>query len=126
MAKSKSQTGSANAFNPSLAKLLLSPIRPSRLLTLPPFTAATLRETEDRRRYNPTKSIAPPASIRPGAARVRAVYPGAMSSLRFSRPPEVAICARRKTRREVIFALGKRKKGSGAQRKRNFWSNISC
>lgn len=126
MAKSKSQTGSANVLNPSLAKLLLSPIKPSPILTLPPFTAATLAETEDRRRYNPTRTVAPPASLRPGAARVKAVYPGPLSSLRFSDPQAVAICARRKSRREVIFALGKRKKGSGASKRKNFWSHISC
>ena len=49
------------------------------------------------------------------------------SRLGFSVPHDVLVCIRRAMRREVLFALKKRKAGSGARRrKRNQWSDIDC
>lgn len=41
-------------------------------------------------------------------------------------PRNVAVCVRRKERREVIFAKNKMRAGSGAKRHRNLNSNIWC
>lgn len=46
--------------------------------------------------------------------------------LRVSSPNNVALCVRRKERKEVLFALKLRGKGSGSRRRRNEWSNIGC
>lgn len=37
-----------------------------------------------------------------------------------------SICAKRQTRREVLFAKQKTKKGSGSPKHRNEWSSVSC
>lgn len=44
----------------------------------------------------------------------------------FAVPKKVAICIRRKQRREVILALGKGGKGARARRRRNRWSDVDC
>lgn len=44
----------------------------------------------------------------------------------FDAPKEVAICVRRKARREVLFAKRRTRKGAGSRRYRNEWSNINC
>lgn len=46
---------------------------------------------------------------------------------RFEKPENVAICIRRKERREVLFANRKRGKGSRQRkRRRNEYSDVSC
>lgn len=44
----------------------------------------------------------------------------------FDVPHRVAICIRRKERREVIHAKRLTRKGSGGSKRRSFWSNIKC
>lgn len=44
----------------------------------------------------------------------------------FAVPREVAVCVRRKQRREVLFAKRRTGKGARARRRRNAWSDISC
>ena len=47
--------------------------------------------------------------------------------VQFAVPKKVAICIRRKARREVLHALKLTKKGKGGgARKRNLWSNVKC
>lgn len=128
MAKSKSSTSSASAYglSPSLTSLLAYKIRPLPPIVHTPFTNATLADVGDRRRFDPTKAYRPPASMTRAASRVQARSGGRMAALRFADPSLVALCKRRQTRREVIFAFRKNKAGSGAKKRRNFWSAISC
>lgn len=48
------------------------------------------------------------------------------SGVRFVVPGEVAICVRRKERREVLHALGKVRKRGGGSRRKNYFSQIKC
>ena len=78
----------------------------------------------DRRRYHPDR-IKPAGATKRNATRLvtRGPY-----SVAFAIPARVAVCAKRKTRREVLHAyrltgsagLGRRK------RRRNFWSDVRC
>lgn len=88
---------------------------------------------EDRRTYHPLGVFRPAATL--GDLRARTVVPRAArkasrfvvpSGLRFMVPERVAICARRKVRKEVMHALGRA--GSGGMRKprRKWFSAISC
>lgn len=59
--------------------------------------------------------------------RAHSVFGQVTSRLGFSLPHEVLVCIRRHMRREVLFALKKRKAGAGAKRRRrNKWSDIDC
>lgn len=104
------------------------------LFRLPPLD---LRLYEDRRTYHP--SAFPPVGVIDNRAARRLVerlpvrpvspYRDPFPSLRlgFAVPQRVALCVRRKTRREVIFAKGLRRAGSGARtRRRNEHSDVRC
>lgn len=125
--RSNSTTLSQRDFQTqSLTRLLTLPIiRPMPPVLVHPPTRSEVLEVGDRRLFTPDRSTRPPRAARPGAARViAATYPG--SAVRFKDPRAVTICVRRKIRREVIFALGKRGKGARSPRKRNFWSEVRC
>lgn len=130
MAKSKSSniSRSARSPNPTLDSLLstFKPRPAPRLLPVPyhPQPVDVMPFAADRRRYDPTRSVSGPAAVTRGASRV--VAGRKFNSLRFADPHLVGICARRQVRREVMFALRKTRKGSGASKRRNFWSAISC
>lgn len=79
----------------------------------------------DRRRYHPGPTLyrtrpAPPAH------RHRLTALANTHRIGFASPQSVAVCAKRKTRREVLHALRLTSKGSGASRKFNQWSRVSC
>lgn len=86
--------------------------------------SAELSATPDRRAFRPDKTINPPASIRRGATRIRTGYHP--RSLNFHTPNLIALCVRRKVRKEVLHALRKAGKGGQKKRKLNFWSRIGC
>lgn len=44
----------------------------------------------------------------------------------FAAPKQVSVCIRRKTRRSVLFAKKRTRKGAGSRRKHNQWSSIGC
>ena len=90
------------------------------------------RDIEDRRRYHPLKLFAPPKLFSGKPARVtvqrvrrrRSVVP---IGIRFLNVERVLVCARRKERREVLFATNKT--GGGVRRKkprRTPFSEVSC
>jgi len=91
-----------------------------------------LRLVEDRRQWHPDGPRRAATAFNRFAPRLIvpkwAALGGAAvtSKIAFSDPSSVAICIRRKTRREVIFA--KRKSGRRGQRrlKRNWFSKIHC
>lgn len=81
----------------------------------------------DRRRWNPTRTVSPPAAIFRDASRITVPEKGPMHIMQFADPKKVVLCKRRAERKEVMFALRKTGKGSRAkQRRRNQWSDIKC
>lgn len=106
-----------------------------RIMTPRPLNRLTpnLRLVEDRRTWHPDgKALSPVRMLnskRPrlqpvafSSSKLRNVIPTAIG---FKIPKKVAICVRRKQRKEVLFA--KRKAGHGTARpKRNQWSDVHC
>lgn len=90
---------------------------------------AIVRAIEDRRRWDPLGGLHPAGALeRSSRALVENLPAGPRVASRFSFavPNRVAICVRRKTRREVLFAERKTGKGAKAPRRRNRWSDIGC
>lgn len=116
---------------------------------------ATLQEIEDRRQWGPEGGRSAPRSVSGEPARVirpteigrvvartrefmefpermqakmMAPFERVKSAFGFDIPGKVIQCVRRKVRREVMFALPerRRRKGAGANRRRNEWSDIKC
>lgn len=95
-----------------------------------------LLEVEDRRSFNPDPDVparssriwrsrlaVPTASRLAGRTASQPVY--GVGSIAFKAPAKVAICVRRKVRKQVLLAKGK---GGGSHRKprRNRYSNVWC
>lgn len=121
--KSKSRTAAHASDVANLDRLVVPTVTRLSPIVLP--------EIEDRRTYNPTKTVARPRSIRQDQARVTLKSPRAKTlqtktPLGFAVPDKVALCVRRNIRKEVLHA--KRVAGrSGLKRpRRNFWSSIKC
>lgn len=121
-----------------LTTLFQPPIARPRLLTPPRITAGVILTAvvpDDRRMYDPTRNTRRISSY--GLNR-HAVVPANVDrfgkairdlpyKLRFELPGRLAICVRRRTRREVLHALRHAGKTGMQRRKRiNFWSNVSC
>lgn len=103
-------------------------------------------EIEDRRLFHPLDEFAPARDLTGQDAEVRIKKgvvrrgpkgmplraPRSLSgdlekNLGFRMPHTVLICARRRIRREVLFAIKKTRKGSGARRhRRNYFTDIHC
>lgn len=106
----------------------------------------SLVELEDRRTYHPEAYFRPARSRRRSddAVVVSTITPSRpptkrdarfgrpslfmpRDKFRFTVPKHVAICIRRKQRRETLFALSKTEKGSRQRRRRrNHYSDVSC
>lgn len=80
-----------------------------------------LRDAEDRRLRRPERE-APPRTV--AGVPMRRILDVRAYRDAFVNPRLVAICVRRRRRREVLHAL-KRTNGQGARR-RNVWSNVRC
>lgn len=109
------------------------------LPTLSPLSVNDpLSEIEDRRSYHPL-GRARPAIYATGALKLKDRSPSKLQKkygfrprsqtnaiLTFHRPSQVALCVRRKQRREILFA--KRRTGGGGRgpRRRNWTTQISC
>lgn len=138
MARGKSKGGSAHGTPSSLTSLLapavsyplppLAVVDPQALSYAPPLKDP--RVTDDRRRYHPQTLFRPAvASQRYGTRLVIGAVAGrenALNRLQFHIPNMVAICVRRKVRREVLHALDKTRRGKGGSRRRNPYSGIQC
>lgn len=99
---------------------------------------SALQELEDRRQWHPEGEFRPARAFVRSAARLIAPQPQRIvrgrrirlfspSMVAFAMPRKVAICVRRKTRREVLHAL--RVAGGGGMRKKrrfNAYSRIHC
>lgn len=80
----------------------------------------------DRRRYHPARNVRPADALIRGAARP--VIGKYTYQTRFAVPHMVAICLRRKARREVLhaFKLTRKSGRGGSPRRRNFYSSMGC
>lgn len=103
-----------------------------------------LSEIEDRRRFHPDRQFAPARDRNTRRARIVAAsllgsalsfqdptirsgsIPGTRSAPAAGYSGKVAICVRRKTRREVLFARGKGGGGAKRSRRRNYYSEVKC
>lgn len=127
MAKSKNHSSHSNGHRDT------SVIASRRLVVLPVprLSPLILPELEDRRTYNPTRSVAPPRALRKDHARLtlpvrRAKKHQTKTAVSFAVPQKVALCARREIRREVLHAKRVAGKSGLKKPRRNFWSSISC
>lgn len=112
-----------------LSPIALTPVRPRavylprpvpRLVISPPVLAH-----EDRRLFHFDGRARPAVALRRAATRL--VSPRAsMIRVQFAQPDLVAICARRKRRRSVLFAVKKSGRNGMRRSRRNFFSNIGC
>lgn len=106
--------------------------RPLATLLRPsPAPPAPLRLIEDRRTYHPLGPDRPARQVSGHPSKPLQVKPSKKfrlpPQLGFSDPTRVVVCVRRKTRKEVLFAL--KKMGAGKRRRRprrNWLSNIEC
>lgn len=146
MAKGKSNRGSATGTPSSLTQLLALPKTPtairSSLTIQDPIIQNSIQQEreyvkslEDRRTFHPAGKLNRPAAATPrSASRLTAYSSRAITvgdvpdRIAFSLPQKVAICVRRKIRREVVHALQlHRRHGSGSgRRRRTPYSGIKC
>lgn len=131
----KKSRGGRDLFTPSSS--IARPIGLPRLSSRP----VNLTLFEDRRSFHPAGPSRPAFSLPRSAAVVRVPSPprtrtsvdGAKArtpklyQLQFAVPAKVALCVRRKRRKEVLHAKGiaGSKKRMRSPR-RNYWSSISC
>lgn len=106
-------------------------LRPSldTLVRIDPISRTILREIEDRRAYHPDRYR--PAIAVPTSSRHLTLSSNLHGSLpwhvAFSEPRNVVVCVRRKSRREVLFALNRTGKGAQKKRRRrNSHSSTRC
>lgn len=135
MARKRSSSGDRtdkllrDVFSPSiLSEPRLQPLRGLEQ------ARAVVKAVEDRRTFHPLRDLRPAGSLSKASRRIvvshstpnlaRGLHPP--PGLSFSVPRDVAVCVRRKERREVLFAKGKQGKGARSPRRRNRFSDIGC
>lgn len=116
--------------------LIPPPSRPDLAVVLPRRPLRPVSLLEDRRRFHPQRDLRPAASFftkprlvirkaRKAPLRSRmTAFSGFSHRIGFEVPKRVAICVRRKERREVIMARGGG--GSRKAKRRNYFSSIEC
>lgn len=89
--------------------------------------SAPTTHTQDRRRYQPAR-VAPVKTPSGLVARLATNRPGKLYENPWAivRPRNLALCERRKARREVLHALRRTGKGSRAKRKYTATSELKC
>lgn len=148
MAKGTSSRGNAYGTPSSLTSLLaLQQTKPVALLRPTTLTfladdiqkeAQYVRSSTDSRRFHPLGKLRSPGATPRSAGRLvtysaptaKLGSSGSLPSrVAFAVPSQVAVCLRRKVRREVLHALYPKriaKLGSGASRRRTAYSGIKC
>lgn len=129
MAKKKKSSSSARRDTSDIANVPLL-TRPLVVHSAPPVSQPVL-DLEDRRRFNPTKTVSRPASIRRDQARLthrqtRKYIPFKTDPVSFADPVRVSLCARREIRKQVLHAKKVAGRSGLKKPRRNFWSSISC
>lgn len=136
VSRGNSHRGSAHVDTSSLTSLLSPSRQLTRTIQSPSLfktplvtadfaTPADVLGALDRRLYVPPGTVSAGALPR-RAAQLKPSF-AHLYQTQFSEPKQVAVCVRRKQRREVIFAKNKAGKGARARyRKRNLWSGTKC
>jgi len=130
VARRNSTDGGRGNFSPTangtLPRYSIRPLSVATLASVSPLDQ-TLRELEDRRYYQPDRSVRAPASLKRGHAKIAThITEKNLRRVAFANPRYVAMCVRRKIRREVLHAL-KVAGGKGMRKpRRNYWSDVSC
>lgn len=126
-----------------LDQLVLSPVSPSPLVGFEPEDESYLSDVQDLRNFHPEAPFVAPLTVfntpatfdalvdqPPSRRQARAglrIRSQTKARLSFNSPQFVAVCVRRHQRRQVLFALRKRGKGSARKhRRRNQHSNTRC
>lgn len=127
MARGKSSRGQRDDISPSLAELL-APLQYPQPLVSPLIPSDNWQEIDDRRTFNPERAYRPALSFSGGQAPTNRIPASdkRWSTIGFNDPDFAVICARRKSRREVIFAKRRHRRGRGGSRRRNWYSEVKC
>lgn len=126
MAKGRSSQNTYSSVQRDITTLSLAELYARRLLRpLVPVTFS-LPEIEDRREFHPLKGVRPARVLSRTSQRMLRPHATQPGVLRFSVPEKVAICIRRKRRREVLFAKRQTGRGAYSRKYRNYWSDVSC
>lgn len=140
MARSKGRSRPTYQKTKTLSATPMTVARPIGLPKLSRLPSVTLGQYEDRRTYHPEPYTRPAFALPRKAARLVVRKPKNESSVfnapytspppisvGFAVPDRVAVCVRRKRRKEVIFALNKTGAGAKSKRRRkNAYSNVGC
>lgn len=115
--------------------------RTRRVVDLPQIVVrrrvpSSLSLLEDRRQFHPLAEFRPARSFltrprlviaQPNVNKPRRSTLRIPSQVGFDVPRNVAVCVRRKSRKEVLHALRFTGRGSGGgAKRRNYWSDVSC
>lgn len=151
MARRKKRSDDHVEERDDLSSLLAQPSRPMRPSPVIVPRTDVWRTIEDLRTFNPGGPYRSAHSFRPSPVNVtrlsnvairpsrniqRTVRSGqrlqtktptlGRDRLAFEVPKSVLVCARRKMRKEVLFAKRKTGKGARSRKHRNIWSIVKC
>lgn len=100
----------------------LSSVLPSSSPLSFPVTAV-----DDRRHFHFDRAARPAVAVQRVATRLAARRDFKFShAVKFMIPEAVAICVRRKQRREVLFSIKKNGRNGGRRYRRNIFSSVGC
>lgn len=110
-----------------------TPVRDTFVVIRSPVPSA-LSLLEDRRRFDPLGELSAPRAffkrprlvVRNANLRQKFDKFSVPSAVGFDVPKNVAICVRRKERREVIHAKRLTRRGGHGAKRRNWWSDVRC
>lgn len=124
MARGNKSRGQRDTSDIASIEELLSPQNLLPPLVLPSVPSFPLTEVEDGRSFNPDRQFRDPLVFSGGASSHKAVSGKSFQKIGFDNPDQVIVCARRRSRREIMFA--KKLRGRGGSRRRNYWSDVKC
>lgn len=124
----RSERGTVDTANPLLERRnALSSV--DELLRAYEALDTSLMEVEDGRQWHPLRQDRPAESFRRADRMFTdsvVAFDDRRPSRGFAHPPGVAVCIRRKTRREVLHALRKTGRGGSKKRRYNWKSFVKC
>lgn len=126
MARGTSKRGQRDTSDIASIEELLSPSNLLPPLVSPVVPSFPLTEVEDGRAFNPDGRFRSPLAYSGGASSHKAVSGRSFQKIGFDNPDQTIVCARRRSRREVIFAKNLSRRGRGGSRRRNYWSDVKC
>lgn len=125
--------------SPSIQRVLSTNANRPRLLDDIQYSQRPFSYTpvEDRRLFHPLGPFRPARTVAGRSSSVTSSksldhraksrsFKNLSSVISFAAPRDVLICVRRKSRREVLFARRKTRRGARSPKSRNWYSAISC